>query len=357
MSENQSKYIFFSDPLKMYISMLSDIESAKDYIFLETYKFGHHAIGQKFRYLLLKKCKEGVKIKILIDSWGSGSLRSFFSEITKNGGEVRFFKKIKLTFDALTKHHRRDHRKLLVIDDKISYIGSANITDYCINWRESNLRLEDSIATTFRKVFLQNFDIYNKYFYEKRFFTRSIKHNGFEILRDVPTTLIQPTRKRFMDLINNAKEEIIIETPYFLPGTVMRKALKDAGNRGVKVILIVPKRSDVGLVDILRNRYLGKVYGKNINIYFYVPQNLHAKLFLVDKKKFLMGSSNFDYRSFRFQHELNIVGSNKDIIQQIQLHIKNTLTDSESFDFEYWRKRSPIQKLFEILLVPFRHMF
>lgn len=354
---NENKYQFFSDPLRMYTSMLSDIENAQHYIYLETYKFSYQALGKKFRYLLQKKCKEGVQVKLLIDSWGTGTSRSFFSDIVQKGGEVRYFKKIKLTFDALTKHHRRDHRKLLIIDDKITYIGSANITDHCINWRESNLRLMDEITVTFKKIFLQNFEIYNKYFYDKIAYTKPFKLNGFEIIRDVPTTLIQPTRRKLMELLQSAQKKITIETPYFLPGTVMRKAIKEAAQRGVEINIIVPKRSDVGLVDILRNRYLGKIFAENIHIFFYIPQNLHAKLFIVDDSTFVLGSSNFDYRSFRFQHEVNLVGKNKQIINQIEVHIEQTLSECEEFDYNYWLKRSPIQKFFEFLLIPFRHLF
>ncbi len=353
----EGQYTFFSDPLKMYISMLSDIEKAKHYVYLETYRFGRHAIGQKFRYILQKKHREGVEIKLLVDSWGSASHRNFFHELIKLGAGVRYFKKIKLTFDGLTKHHRRDHRKLLVIDNKITYIGSSNITDHCFNWRESNLRIYHDIALAFRRVFLQNFDLYNKRFYDKIAFTRVIDYDEFRIIRDVPSTLMQPTKKQYLELIKTAKNEIIIETPYFLPSGLIRKALNEAGKRGVKVKIIIPKRSDVGIIDVLRNKYLGQIHTENVHIYFYLPQNLHAKIFIADRKTFIIGSSNFDYRSFRFQYELNLMGENKTITNLIVKHVRETLSECESFDFDLWIKRSPVQKFFENLLVPFRHLF
>lgn len=354
---NGQTYKMFSDPMKLYISMLNDIEQAKHYIYLETYKFSYQAIGQKFRHALAKKCREGVEVKLLIDSWGSSVSRSFFNELIAGGGEVRYFKKIKWTFDALSKHHRRDHRKLMIIDDEIVYLGSSNITDHCLNWRESNFKIKNTLAPVFKRLFLEHYSIYNKLIYEKKTLTQIVKHYGYEIIRDVPSTLIQPTRKRFMELIKEAKSSIYIETPYFLPGTLMRKALKEAGQRGIKVSIIVPKRSDVGLVDILRNKYLGKLYDTNIDIFFYVPQNLHSKIFVTDSETFVVGSSNFDYRSFRFQHEINLLGKNKQILELISEHSNDTLAECENFDYNFWLKRSPIQKFFERLLVPFRHFF
>ena len=179
----------------------------------------------------------------------------------------------------------------------------------------------------------------------------------YEIIRDVPTSVLQPTKKKYVELIRQAKEEIIIETPYFLPGSYVRKALIEAAKRGVKVKVITPKHSDVGMVDILRSRYLGELHKNGIEFIFYLSYNLHAKIFLVDQKYFILGTSNFDYRSFRFQHEINLFGSNKNIIIQISEHIDVTISDSEAFDYHHWQKRPFIEKFFEWLFIPFRHFF
>lgn len=348
---------FYHDPLKYYLAVLQDIEKAKKYIYIETYKFSLGPIGEKFKLALLKKAKEGVEIKLLMDSWGSTVSYSFFSELINAGAEVRYFKKIRISFDFFTKNHRRDHRKIIAIDDEITYMGSANITDHSINWRESIIRINGNITKEFKKIFLENWRIYNKYFYDKIVSTQIIYYHNYEIIRDVPSTLLQPTRKRFLELIQNAKSEIIIETPYFLPGSVVRKAIKEAGMRGVKVTIIMPKRSDVGAVDLLRTRYLGQIYGPNVEILYYIPQNLHAKLCIVDKSIFFIGSANFDYRSFRFQYEISLVGKNKSLISKLLQHVEETKKDCEAFDYEFWKKRSFVQKIFEWLLVPFRHLF
>ena len=175
-------------------------------------------------------------------------------------------------------------------------------------------------------------------------------------MRDAPSIARQRLKKRYEHLIRQATKEIIIETPYFLPGYVLRKLLMDAAQRGVKVRVIIPKHSDVRLADVLRNRYIGLLHEKGIEFSFYTPHNLHAKIFLVDKSIFSLGSANFDYRSFRYMHEISLIGTNESIISKINRHIHETLENCEPFDYELWVRRPRIQKFFERILLPMRHL-
>lgn len=346
----------FDDPLRYYNAMLDDIGKAKNFIYLETYRFNNDSIGVKFRDALTNKSKEGVEIKLLMDSWGTSLPKTFFQEITQNGGEVRYFQKLRIVWDFFSRNHRRNHRKLIVIDDEITYMGSANLTDYSLNWRESILRIQSDLTPVFKRAFLQHFELFNKYTFESKIQVRRIFHKSFEIIRDIPSLTKQKIRKRYIELIKNAKSEVIIETPYFLPSYYFRKALSEATQRGVNVKVIMPKNSDVGLVDVLRNRFLGPLYKNGIELLFYMPHNLHAKMMLVDKKIFSIGSPNFDYRSFRFQHEIVILGEDQRVIDQVIDHINETIRSSEGFDYEMWKNRSMIQKFFEWLILPFRHL-
>jgi cardiolipin synthase len=352
-----TKYQIFENAADFYAVMLDDIAGAKDYIYLEMYKFSDGPAGHVFRDALTRKAREGVEVKLLIDSWGAYVTVDSFSQLIKYGGEVRFFKKIKFFIDFFTKNHRRNHRKILVIDDRICWLGSANIVDYAMDWREAMIRLEDGIAIPLKHVFLQDFKIYNKYVFEKMSYVRTIKHDDFEIVRDVPSLAMQRLRKRYVDIIKGARKEIVIETPYFLPGFVLRKGLMDAANRGVDVKVIMPKHSDMRLVDVMRNMYIGLMCRHNVTFLFYTPNNLHSKLLLADKKIFSVATSNFDYRSFRYQHEVALVGRNPEIVGLIMKHIEDTLRDCEPFNYDSWLRRPFPDKLFERLLVPFRHLF
>ncbi len=350
-------YKLFSDPWNFYNAMLTDIENAKNSICIETYKFGSGSIGERFRNVLIKKAEEGVKIKLLLDSWGTSVHGHFFKDLIAAGAEIRYFKKIRFFIDFFTKNHRRNHRKLLIIDDKITYMGSANIAGHSLNWRESVLRIEGFLTKSFMNIFLEDFSLYNKYVFNKGSYIRLIRAGGFEILRDVPSITKQKIKKRYEWLIKRAKNSVFIETPYFLPGFLLRKAMINASKRGVDVNVLVPKQSDIGLIDVMRNRYLGVLYRNNVKIWYFLPCNLHAKLILIDDKTFVIGSPNFDYRSFRYQHEIALQGNDDNIRQSINDHIAETIKNSEAFDYEEWLRRPFIQKFIESIFIPFRHLF
>jgi cardiolipin synthase len=349
-------YKIFDDPLQYYNAMLRDISRAKKYIYLETYKYNNDSMGERFRSALTKKCKEGVEVKILIDAWGAAVSYSYFSELVKYGGEVRFFTKIKFFIDFFTKNHRRNHRKFLIIDDAITFIGSANINDYSLAWREMMLRVKGDLALSFKKVFNLDFKIFNKYIFEKNAYLKVLKHGNFEIIRDVPSIAKKRISKKFIYLIRRAQKDVVIETPYFLPGFFLRKALMDAGKRGVDVKVILPKHSDVLLVDILRNKYVGLLHMNQVQFLYYLPNNLHAKVMLIDDSVFAIGSPNFDYRSFRYMHEIVLIGNQPEIVNQLKEHINVTIQNSQPFDYQTWLKRPMIQRFFEWLLLPFRHL-
>jgi cardiolipin synthase A/B len=347
----------YSEPPRFYEAMLKDIEQAERYIYMEFYKFGNDEVVLKFREALTRAAGRGVHVKLLLDSWGVSYKETFFSELMNLGGEVRFFRKIRYTFDFFTKNHRRNHRKFLLIDDHISYMGSANITGYSLQWRESMIRLTGGITLMFKRSFLESFKIYSKYIFNKFTFKKSKFLDHFELVEDMPSIYRQRIKTKLERLIKKAKREILIETPYFLPGYKMRKDLADAARRGVSVTIILPRHSDVRSIDLLSSKYYGFYYSNNITLVFYSVNNLHAKLLLIDGETFGIGSPNIDYRSFRYQHEVMLFGKHRGIVEDIQAHINDTLLNCLPFDHLSWMRRPRIEKVFGWLLLPFRHMF
>ncbi|MEI6575790.1 MAG: phosphatidylserine/phosphatidylglycerophosphate/cardiolipin synthase family protein [Bacteroidota bacterium] len=350
-------YHLYDDPMEFYAAQLKDIDSAKKYIYIETYRFGNDAIGKKFRLALNRKAREGVEIRLLIDSYGSQVNLAFFEELEQLGGQIRFFRKIVYTIDFFTKNHRRNHRKLIIIDDHISYIGSANITGYSLNWREMVIRLTGGIALPFKKTYLDSWDMFNKYTYNKFSFKKTIHYRDYEIVQDIPSIYRQQIKKKFERLVKMAQKEVIIETPYFLPGFMLRKELMEASRRGVDVKIIIPQHSDVTSVDLIRGRYLGMFHKSGIKIFFYTSDNLHAKCITVDQEIFGIMSANVDYRSFRYQHEIGLFGSEPGIIHDLNVHLVNTIDTCIDFDYVKWMKRPRFERFLSWLLVPFRHLY
>ncbi len=350
-------YNLCSEPLRYYDAMIADIEAARSYIYVETFRIGNDEIGNRFLRALDEKAKEGVDVKLLVDGWGVANPgNEYYKKIEENGGEVRFFEKIKFNTDIFTRSHRRNHRKLLLIDDEITWIGSSNLTGYNLNWRESMLRMKSEITYTFSRLFMQDFRLYNKYIFNKVHNTRLVRYDDFEIVRDVPSIAYKRINQKFIQLIKSAEKSVSVETPYFLPGFMLRKAMTDAVKRGVEVTVIIPKRSDVTLVDVLRNKYLGPLCKSGIRFRYYTVNNLHAKLLLVDDRHFAIGSSNFDYRSFRYMFEIMLFGEEPLISEQVKDHFAKTVENSDPFVYETWENRPPINKFFEWILLPFRHL-
>ena len=130
-----------------------------------------------------------------------------------------------------------------------------------------------------------------------------------------------------------------------------------AARRGVMVHVIMPLHSDVKLVDFLRDKYMGFYHKNNIHLHFYTPGNLHAKCVLVDSETFAVGSANFDYRSFRYQHEIVLIGSENKIATLVKSHLGESMLQCVDFDYAAWLRRPRIEKLFGWFLIPFRHLF
>ncbi len=338
----------YSEPKKFYKKMIEDIESAKDYIYLETYIFRDDVVGRTFKNALTKKAAEGVKVKLLIDAWSVKiDKKNYFKQLIKNSGEVRYFREIKYVFRFFTKNHERNHRKLLLIDDKISYIGSANISTEFYNGRELVMRIDGDITKVLEKTFLNSWENAGK-LNKKRI--KRIIYKSFEIVQDFPSEIHKITEKKYVNLIKKAKKEILIETPYFLPSRSVRKAFVDVIKKGVKVKILIPKISDVAFMDVVMSRYLGIIYRLGVDIYYY-KQPLHSKLLIVDNKQFLLGSSNLDYRSFLHQFEINLIGNDKKTINELRESYCSALADSELFNYKEWKQRSSIKKIYELFLL------
>jgi cardiolipin synthase len=339
-------YQLFSKPREVYRQMLKDIRHAKKSVYLETYIFGNDSVGKLFKNLLTRKAKQGVKIFLLIDSWGSKVDKNFFSKLIKNGGQVRFFKEIQYVLRFFSKNHERNHRKLLIIDKKITYVGSMNITAECLDWRELVIRIKGEISQHFVDSFRFTWNISGK-LTKKR--VKRIIHEGYEIMQDLPSDIFSIARSRYLKLIKSSRKEILIETPYFIPPLRIRRALARAAGRGVKIRILLPYISDVKLADIVRNRYLKFLFKHKIEIYYYLPGILHSKFIVVDGKSFVLGSSNLDYRSFLHHHEINLFGKDTKIAGDLRSFFYSGIKKSKHFDYNEWKARSSFTRALEII--------
>lgn len=354
VSEN-SKYQLFGSVECWLEKLVQDIKQAQHYIYIETFRLNDDAAGQILCEALIEQAEKGIEVKLIVDSWGTWKT-PLFDRMEKSGISIRYFKKLVFHFQWFSKNHERNHRKIIAIDDHISYIGSANFSKYSFKWRESILRIDDiGLSKIFKLIFLENYKIYKKKFKSPKY-KKTITYNGFKIIRETPSIMHQRTRNYFIRLITSAKKQITIITPYFVNGKPIREKLADAVKRGVKVTVIVPKHSDVRSVDFLRDLFLGGLHNKGIDIRYFHKGNLHAKLMLIDDHVFAIGSTNFDYRSFRYMYEINMSGQDEDIAALVFDYIIDTLTECDLFNYGDWAGRPFIEKLIGVSLFPIRKL-
>jgi len=356
---DNNTYKLFSTSALWYEELLKDINTALSFIFIETFRMMDDSIGEKICAALAEKSKQGVKVKLLVDWWGTKTSNKYIKELIENGVEVRYFQKFVMSVALFSRNHLRDHRKIVVIDNEIAYIGSANFSEYSMSWRESILRIQGNMAQILRKIFMDNFKIYNKDIFHPwvaKAFRRTILYNDFYFIREVPSVFSQRIKKNYVRLIQRAKSSIIIETPYFIPGYRIYKELINAVKRGVKTSIIVPQKSDLKWIDYARDAILDKLFKKGVHIYFYTKSNLHSKLLLIDNTSFSIGSANFDHRSFKYMFEIVMISDNEAVRNLIQQHMDTTFLDVHAFDFQQWKQRPFFKRFIAILTMPFRHL-
>lgn len=288
--------------------MLAAIARATRGIELETYIYANDQTGRVFLQALTEAAKRGVCVRVLADSYGSLTLtESFFAPLTAAGGEVKFFNPLRFQRFGV-----RDHRKLLVCDEKIIFIGGANIADeyngdgVSDGWFDTMTQLEDrTLAAQLREEFEHLFN-------NADFNVARRKLRPFRPLRhrehDTKIFAIKPGRgaSGFQRTLHNRLESarsVDLITPYFLPNRRLRKLLGRIVKRGGCVRVILPAKSDVPLARLAAHVYYARLLRGGVEIYEYQPQILHTKLYRVDDTIFA-GSSNLDVRSLMLNYEL-----------------------------------------------------
>lgn len=343
--------------------VFEDIKNAENHIHVEYYIFDADTIGCKFIDLLIEKAKEGVSVRFIYDDFGSRQIRKKqVSRLRAAGVEAFPFYKIKLIFLA-NRLNYRNHRKIIVIDGKIGYVGGINVSDKYINsdsnknavfWRDTHLRIEGPAVSKLQYVFIgdwnycsgEHLEPNSEFFLPKEAYSSSsgkivqIAASG----PDSDTPLIQQT---LIQAINLAKEEILITTPYFIPGESMMDSLIIAASSGVKIKLLVPGDSDSVLVDFAARSYYARLLKSGAQIYRYHKGFVHAKTTVVDKQLAIVGTANMDIRSFDLNFEVNALVYDKEIAEELSNEFYNDLKCAIQIDAEKWKNRNKFLQLTE----------
>lgn len=325
--------IFFNSQ-KLIDNLIADLDLSQSSIDIEVYILDPDDIGKKFEQALIRAVKRGVKVRLMVDRIGSFNwIRYRMSSIVQMGIEVRVFRpfpglktllyrlpQVLVPFFAVA--NRRNHRKVFIIDHKIAYVGSFNIMEPALRWKETTVRIEsasdiDLLMEIFNNTW--NWIKDGSIRYAPFDFTRMI--NSVAHSKLIKTTQTKTLRKRyrrdFLRRINQAQQRIWLVTPYFNPPRFLLKALLDAVKRGVDVRLMVPKKTDPSWFSYLSRLYYSPLIKRCMKVYEYEHGILHSKTALIDSEG-VIGSGNLNYRSFYHDLELNVIITDPKEVEQME---------------------------------------
>ncbi len=363
-----------------YQSMFAAIREAKDHINLETYIFSDDEVGQQFADLLLEKQAAGVQVNLIYDSVGGLTTPAEFFDRLKEGGiqvlEFNPVNPLELN-QADWEINSRDHRKQLLVDGRIAFIGGINIsdtyssspsssrsrakrartreqqkTDPTKGWRDTHVRIEGPVVADFQKLFIETWTKQNgEPLAPKNYFPKlTAKGDGIvSALGSTPDDEQNPIYLTLMSVISHAERSVHLTIAYFVPDEQLRKALTEAAQRGVEVKLILPGISDAWAVFHLGRSYYDELLRGGVKIYERRGAVMHAKTASVDGVWSTIGSTNMDWRSFLHNDEINAVIVGRDFAAQMDSMFAQDLKESDEIALENWRRRSWLLRMQEQL--------
>lgn len=343
--------------------LLESIQEAKRFIHIEYYIYENDEIGIQIAELLIQKSNEGVKVRLIYDDFGSQSIRkNIVKRLIENGVEAVPFYKINL-IKLANRLNYRNHRKIVVIDGLVGYVGGINVSDRYINngkhelfWRDTHLKIEGLAVLNLQVIFLmdwnfcsnQNIGFSLEYFPLDHPWEQTGK-TPVQIISSGPDSDYPNIMYSLIQGISLAKEELLITTPYFIPEKSFLDAIKIASLSGVKVKLLIPGISDSIFVNMTSNYFYQELLGAGVEIYKYSKGFVHAKTMVCDHLVSVIGTANLDNRSFDLNFEVNATVFDENLASQMRSQFLEDLKNSENIDLIQWKKRPRIRKFLEKL--------
>jgi cardiolipin synthase len=346
---------------EFYTAELEAIRSARHHVNLEAYIFQKGEIASRFIEALTDRARAGVKVRIVLDAVGSfNTWRHTFRELLAAGGEVHWY--MPFRWYNLTRYNYRTHRELLVVDGVVGFLGGAGIADHWFKsrrrhrrWRDTMFHVEGHAVASLQSIFAENWlEASGELLAGATYYPKppAAGHACAMVIDSTPSTG-RSTRARmlFETLIACASRSIHITTPYFLPDRGARAALIDAiRKRGVDVKVIVPgKHSDHLLTRRSSRRIYGDLLKNGARIYEYQPSMIHTKSLVVDGLWSVVGSTNFDSRSFGLNDEVNLAARDEGLAARLEEDFARDLAASRDITYKVWRRRSPLERVHELL--------
>lgn len=340
--------------------VIKALQAAKHHIHLEYYIFDDDVIGNQIKEVLIQKAKEGVQVRFIYDDFGSRSIRKrLIPEMEAAGVKCAPFYRV-LFIAFANRINYRNHRKIIIIDGYIAFTGGINVSDRYINrlsdskalfWRDTHVKFIGQGVYYLQYLFINdwNFCSDEELAPEKEYFGTAAPTEDIGAVvqiassgpdSDNPTILFS-----LLDAIGLAEEEVLISTPYFIPGESLLNELTVAALSGIKVKLLVPYKSDSLTVDAAARSYYGDLLKSGVEIYLYKKGFIHAKTLVSDAQLSIVGTANMDLRSFELNFEVNTIIYDAGFAQQLRKVFYDDIKNAVRIDPKEWFNR-PLYKQF-----------
>ena len=341
-------------------ALMRDIEAATDYIHLQYFIIENDDVGKRLLDLLMRKASEGVQVRVLYDYVGSFYFRpKLLRRMRAAGIEVHPFLQLTLMQFAF-RINWRNHRKIVVIDGKVGYVGGMNIANrYVVGdknwapWRDTHLRIHGEAVAALQYSFAIDWN-----FTTRKLLTNTVMQydelpsngNRVQMMGSGPTNRWKNIAFVFLKAISLAKRQVYIQTPYFLPSDSLLKVLQSAALSGVDVRLMIPRKPDSTMLRLATGSYIKECLLSGIKVYFYEPTVMHAKVIIIDDEFVTTGSTNFDFRSFEHNFEFNALVYSKDFNRKMKDIFDADMQQCTRVSMGKWKQRPLMQKALESIL-------
>ncbi len=338
-------------------SIISELNNAKNHIHLEYYIIDDDKIGNELRAVLIRKSKEGVKVRIIADDVGSWKLgKKYINSLKDAGVELYPFMPVRFPFIA-NRINYRNHRKIIVIDGRVGFVGGINIADRYIHgnadipfWRDTHLKIRGEAVNSLQVVFLTDWHFVSGKVVSSHSYLPKSKIQSKQLVQIIasgPDSDWASIMQAYFSAISTAKDYIYIAVPYFIPNESILTALKTVSLSGVDVRIIIPGKTDSFFAFHGTQSYIEELLEAGIRVYSYQKGFLHSKLIIVDDVFASIGTANMDIRSFDDNFEINALIYDEKLCDELKESFIKDLLNCNEIDIELHRKRSFSIKLSE----------
>lgn len=324
LSKNNKITLLFNGEQK-FPELIKCLKQAKDHIHVEYYIFDEDQIGNEIAEVLAGKAKEGVTVRFIYDDVGTSHIHKSYKKLFDRAG-VEYYPFMPVYIPKLSRANYRDHRKIVVIDGKVGFVGGMNVADRYINkngkitWRDTHLKIEGDAVNSLQIIFMLNWYFVSKkrlQFSENYFPVHQAGNQCVQIAASGPDSDWASIMQAFFVAISNAKSQVLITTPYFIPNEPILTALSTAALGGVDVQIIFPYKGDNKIVQAASMSYMKEVLEAGVKVHLYTGGFNHSKTMVVDGMISSVGTANMDFRSFDQNFEVNAFIYNRSIANQL----------------------------------------